>query len=70
MIQPPLIRLLVQIPVLEFFQIPSLPLLHLGQPLLPQFVADDADVDGVVVAGVGREQAVVSVWRVGRQPTV
>jgi len=67
MIQPPMIRLLVQFPLLQLPKVPCLPLLRLGQPFLPPFVTDGINVDRVVVAGVCREEAVVSVWRVDRR---
>ena len=66
MVQPPIIRLLVQFPILQLRQVPCLPLLRLRQPFLPPFVADGIDIDRVVVARVGREETVVPVWRVDR----
>jgi hypothetical protein len=70
MVQPPMIRLLVQFPMLQLLQVPRLPLLCLRQPFLPPFVADDVNIDRVVVAGVGREEAVIPVWRVDRRSAV
>jgi len=70
MVQPPVVRLLVQFPTLQLLQVPRLPLLCLGQPLLPPFVADKINKDCVVVAGVGRKEAVVPVWRVDGRSVV
>lgn len=66
MVQPPAICLLVQFPALQLLQVSRLPPLRFRQSLLPPFVADGIDVDCVVVAGVGREQAVVPVRGVDR----
>ena len=67
MVRPPSIRLLVQFPIFQLLQVPRLPLLCLRQPFLPPFVTDGVDIYCVVVARVGREQAVVPVWRVDRR---
>ena len=64
MVQPSMIRLLVQFPILQLLQIPRLPLLRLRQPFLPPSVAVKINIDRVVVTGVGREEAVIPVWRV------
>lgn len=70
MVQPPMVRLLVQFPMLQPLQIPRLPLLDLSQSFLPHLVADGLNVDRIVVAGVGCEQAVIPGWRVDRQSAV
>jgi hypothetical protein len=67
MVQPPVIRPLVQLPLLQLLQVPCLPLLCLGHPFFPSFVADWLNIDRVVVARVSREQAVIPAWGVNRQ---
>lgn len=66
MAQVPFIHLPVQFPSLQLLRVPFLPLPRLGQPLLPTFVADCVNVYRVMVTGMGRKQAVISVWRVDR----
>ena len=68
MVQSPAVRLLVQFPAFQLLQVSRLPPLCFRQSLLPPFVADGINVDCVVVAGVGREQTVVPVWRVDLRP--
>lgn len=68
MIQSPLVGLLVQFPMLQLLQVPRLPLLCLRQPFLPPFMADDINIDRVVVAGVGRKKGIIPIWRVDCRP--
>jgi len=70
MVQPPMIRLLVQFPILQLLQVPCLSLLCLRQSLLSPFVGVKINIDRVVVAGVGCEEAVVPVWRVDQRSAI
>jgi len=64
MIQSPAVCLLVKFPMFQLLQVPRLPLLCLRQTFFPPFVTDGVNVDRIVVAGMGREQAVVPIRRV------